>query len=140
MRNTHCNARPRLGYKWSPARTSLEYKRLHSAFRAQSGHRLQTGNIPSSPHPLLLSSPPLIGSFYLVIPWRLTLQSGLTDCRGKTYFYLLLYYFRLLFQDGSHGLVTSLEYKRLHSAFRAQSGHRLQHGNISSPPKHGAIT
>ena len=30
----------------------------------------------------------------------LTLQSGLTDCRGKTYFYLLLYYFRLLFQDG----------------------------------------
>ena len=45
MRILPRRAGPRLSYKWSPARTSLEYKRLHSAFRAQSGQRLQTGNI-----------------------------------------------------------------------------------------------
>ena len=49
MRISPHRAGPRLGYKWSTARTSLDYKRLHSAFRVQSGHSLQTGNINFNP-------------------------------------------------------------------------------------------
>ena len=45
----------------TPAPTLLEYKRLHSALRVQSGHRLQTANINLfNPPPLLPSSPPPI--------------------------------------------------------------------------------